>query len=186
MSYYIFPSYDALGSASNFSSEPCPEGIVAVAGNTLRSDFHCTTLRSSFLFLCCFWLYVLLSDIFVGTCAFMGNCRIFFLERLGEIFNQTVVPLLCTPRRIVVHPEVSLLGIIESEHRPMVKGEYPAEMEVDEGEGSSSTVCQDISAVKASPGTWASYVRILNPANVCGSLRFCMSPVSGQSGCMNA
>lgn len=119
-------SYDALGSASNFSSEPCPEGIVAVAGNTLR---------------------------------------IFFLERLGEIFNQTVVPLLCTPRRIVVHPEVSLLGIIESEHRPMVKGEYPAEMEVDEGEGSSSTVCQDISAVKASPGTWASYVRILNPAN---------------------
>eukprot|EP01041_Mallomonas_annulata_P001015 gene1015-1991_t len=29
-------SYDSLEYASNFSSEPCPEGVVAIAGNTLR------------------------------------------------------------------------------------------------------------------------------------------------------
>ena len=29
-------SYETLEFASNFASEPCPEGIVAIAGNTLR------------------------------------------------------------------------------------------------------------------------------------------------------
>jgi splicing factor 3B subunit 3 len=29
-------SYEMLENASSFSSEKCPEGIVAIAGNTLR------------------------------------------------------------------------------------------------------------------------------------------------------
>lgn len=47
-------SYEVLEHCSAFSSEQCPEGLVAISENTLR---------------------------------------IVTLERLGELFNQTVVPL---------------------------------------------------------------------------------------------
>ena len=35
--FHLTPlSYESLGHASGFASEQCPEGIVAIAGNTLR------------------------------------------------------------------------------------------------------------------------------------------------------
>ena len=35
--FHLTPlSYEALDSATGFSSEQCPEGVVAIAGNTLR------------------------------------------------------------------------------------------------------------------------------------------------------
>ena len=37
--FHLTPlSYDALDFASGFSSEQCPEGIVAIASNTLRYE----------------------------------------------------------------------------------------------------------------------------------------------------
>ena len=51
----------------------------------------------------------------VGT---SGNTlRIITPERLGEVFNQTVIPLRYSPRKIVVHPESHFLIIVETEHR---------------------------------------------------------------------
>lgn len=66
-----------MESASSFSSPKCPEGIVAIAGNTLR---------------------------------------IISVERLGENFTHTVVPLRYTPRKIEIHPETNFLIILEKDH----------------------------------------------------------------------
>lgn len=74
--YQMIPlSYVPLEFASTFSSEQCPEGIVAISSNTLR---------------------------------------IFTIERLGEMFNQTVIPLLHTPRKCIIHPNTNYLIIIET------------------------------------------------------------------------
>lgn len=69
-------SYDALEYCSSFSSEQCPEGMVAVTGSTLR---------------------------------------VFTVERLGQLFNQTVVPLRYTPRKLEINPGNNHLIILESD-----------------------------------------------------------------------
>lgn len=58
-------SYEMLEHASGFNSEQCADGIVAVAGNTLR---------------------------------------IIMIERLGQVFNETVLPLKYTPRASAAIP----------------------------------------------------------------------------------
>eukprot|EP01047_Picozoa_sp_COSAG01_P019033 COSAG01_NODE_1046_length_11949_cov_4.662700_2_plen_984_part_00 len=70
-------SYQSLEYAAGFNSEQCPDGIVAVCGNTLR---------------------------------------IITIERLGQVFNEQVLPLKYTPRKSCVIPGTSLLIIIESDH----------------------------------------------------------------------
>ena len=62
-------SYEQLEYASSFASEQCPEGFVAISGNTLR---------------------------------------ILACERLGELFNHTVMNLSYTPRRFVPLPPAVL------------------------------------------------------------------------------
>ena len=70
-------SYENLEAASSFSSPKCPEGIVAIAGNTLR---------------------------------------IISVDKLGDNFNHTVMPLRYTPRKIEVHHETNYLVILEKDH----------------------------------------------------------------------
>ena len=43
--------------------------------------------------------------------------KIIALDELGEMFNQQVVPLRYTPRKMVINPENNNLIIIESSHR---------------------------------------------------------------------
>lgn len=51
-----------------------------------------------------------------GVVAVAGNAlRVFTIERLGETFNETVVPLRYTPRKFVVQLKRKLLVIIESD-----------------------------------------------------------------------
>ena len=46
--FHLTPlSYESLEHASGFASEQCPEGIVAIAGNTLRSVVIETYLPTS-------------------------------------------------------------------------------------------------------------------------------------------
>jgi len=66
-------SYEHLDQANSFSSSKCPEGLVAIAGSTLR---------------------------------------IITVERLGESFTQTVLPLLYTPIKIQVHPQTNFLVVL--------------------------------------------------------------------------
>lgn len=51
-----------------------------------------------------------------GVVAVAGDAlRIFTIERLGETFNETVLPLRYTPRKFVMQPKRKLLVIIESD-----------------------------------------------------------------------
>ncbi|KAF2295938.1 hypothetical protein GH714_035239 [Hevea brasiliensis] len=58
-----------------------------------------------------------------GVVAVAGDAlRIFTIERLGETFNETAIPLRYTPRKFVLQPKKKLLVIIESD-----QGAYTAE-----------------------------------------------------------
>ncbi|XP_041003528.1 spliceosome-associated protein 130 A-like [Juglans microcarpa x Juglans regia] len=58
-----------------------------------------------------------------GVVAVAGDAlRVFTIERLGETFNETVIPLRYTPRKFVLQPKRKLLVIIESD-----QGAFPAE-----------------------------------------------------------
>ncbi|KAM7270665.1 hypothetical protein ACFE04_029879 [Oxalis oulophora] len=51
-----------------------------------------------------------------GVVSVAGNAlRIFTIERLGETFNQAVIPLRYTPRKFVIQPKKKLMVIIESD-----------------------------------------------------------------------
>uniref|UniRef100_A0A7I4DMV7 Cleavage/polyadenylation specificity factor A subunit N-terminal domain-containing protein n=1 Tax=Physcomitrium patens TaxID=3218 RepID=A0A7I4DMV7_PHYPA len=51
-----------------------------------------------------------------GVVAVAGDAlRVFTIERLGETFNQTVVPLRYTPRKFILHPKQKTLIILESD-----------------------------------------------------------------------
>jgi splicing factor 3B subunit 3 len=51
-----------------------------------------------------------------GVVAVAGDAlRIFSIERLGETFNQMVVPLRYTPRKFILHPKQKSLIILESD-----------------------------------------------------------------------
>ncbi|KAF9598013.1 hypothetical protein IFM89_023585 [Coptis chinensis] len=51
-----------------------------------------------------------------GVVSVAGDAlRVFTIERLGETFNETVIPLRYTPRKFVLHPKRKLLIVIESD-----------------------------------------------------------------------
>lgn len=114
--YNMVPlSYQTLEYGANFTSEACPEGIVAIAQNTLR---------------------------------------IFSIERLGETFNQTEIPLRYTPRRFIVHPTTNNLIILETDHDAVPQVEKTEEnAQVDE---------KELGAPRGGLGKWASCVRIFD------------------------
>ncbi|KAM0011772.1 putative WD40/YVTN repeat-like-containing domain superfamily [Helianthus debilis subsp. tardiflorus] len=59
-----------------------------------------------------------------GVVAVAGDAlRVFTIERLGETFNETAIPLRYTPRKFVFHPKKKLLVTIESD-----QGAFPAEL----------------------------------------------------------
>jgi splicing factor 3B subunit 3 len=150
-------SYDPLEFASSFASEQCPEGFVAISGNTLR----------------------------IISC-----------ERLGELFNQTVMPLSYTPRRFVPLPPATLptaghgagdpimLAVLEADHNAYneeTKREIRAALKKikltrtvdddmddvkDENEEEEDLPEAQVGTFKAGEGKWGSCVRIVNPANL--------------------
>ena len=148
-------SYEALEHAADFTSDQCPEGVVAVAGSTLR---------------------------------------IVSVERLGDAFNQTSCKLRYTPRQLTVHPDRGIVAIVEADQSSVpyderagpegvagekkVKEESAAKMEGVEGGGVEDydddddddefamTPAEQFGAPKAPPGSWASCLRIVHPADV--------------------
>ncbi|KAJ8615274.1 hypothetical protein MRB53_034646 [Persea americana] len=62
-----------------------------------------------------------------GVVAVAGSAlRVFTIERLGETFNETVIPLRYTPRKFVLHPKRKLLVIIESDQGAFTADEREA------------------------------------------------------------
>ena len=134
-------SYECMEYASNFASELCPEGIVAVTGNTLR---------------------------------------ILAVDNLGSMFNQVVIPLRYTPRKMCRMPGTRALVIIESDHNEYneaikaqiaansgidpnkQQGDKEDDMEVDDQE---PTYVPLRGPIPRTDGIWASCIRILEPAS---------------------
>jgi len=125
-------SYHQLEYGSCFKSELCPEGIVAISGNTLR---------------------------------------IITLEKLGEMFEQTVYPLRYTPRQMLVNPITHSLIICEADHNA-----YPLEeknaiqkhiqdalADLDKGDDAQPLDEAFIGVPKAQSGKWGSCIRIMDP-----------------------
>jgi len=119
---------DPVDYASNFSSEQCLEGIVAISENSLR---------------------------------------IFSVERLGENFNQTVVPLRYTPRKMVIHPDTNNIIIIESDQNSYSKREKDnIKKEIAEKSNDEEYLKlkeDQIGVPYAGEGRWASCIRMLEP-----------------------
>ncbi|KAJ3220522.1 Splicing factor 3B subunit 3, partial [Clydaea vesicula] len=119
-------SYEALEFGSSFSSENCPEGIVAVSGNVLR---------------------------------------ILQVEKLGNVFNQGVVPLNYTPRRIALNQSAKNFVIIESDHGVICSSEKKALL----NGGDIADIVElpeDQFGLPKHPnpsGKWVSCVRLMDP-----------------------
>jgi splicing factor 3B subunit 3 len=96
-----------------------------------------------------------------------NSLRIFYFERLGEIFNQTTIPLRYTPRKMVFHPETNNIVIIESDHNSYSK----REKEMIKQEIANTT--KDLEYLKlkedqigtpyAGEGRWGSCIRMIDP-----------------------
>ncbi|KAL3683395.1 hypothetical protein R1sor_001417 [Riccia sorocarpa] len=121
-----------------------------------------------------------------GVVAVAGDAlRVFTIERLGETFNQTVMPLRYTPRKFILHPKNKTLVILESdmgalttEERDTNKKEaieasgsgengkmYMDEQENGEGEEEKEDPLPDpqYGFPKAPSSKWASCIRVLDP-----------------------
>jgi len=170
-------SYVPLDHASSFSSESCPEGIVAVAQNTLR--FVLVLIHSLSLSLSL--------SLYVANCELtLYTCSIFAPDKYGDPFNQQEVPLRYTPRRSVVHPQSNFLITIQSDHKsvaiekrpsyrssssssssmdvedkkPNAEGDEQQQEEEEEGDWERE---QRLVPIKPANGTWASCLQVFDP-----------------------
>ncbi|KAH7652511.1 splicing factor 3B subunit 3 protein [Dioscorea alata] len=125
-----------------------------------------------------------------GVVAVAGDAlRVFTIERLGETFNETAIPLRYTPRKFVLQPKRKLLVIVESDHGAFTAEEREAarkecleaagmgengnpnnvdQMENgggggDEEENEDTLSDEQYGYPKAESNKWASCIRILDP-----------------------
>ncbi|EGG17647.1 CPSF domain-containing protein [Cavenderia fasciculata] len=80
-----------------------------------------------------------------------NNLKIFSIEKLGDLFNQVQIPLSCTPKRFVVHPQTNYIVSIETEHN------FSTQFEPE--------LAQDLEMPRAGKGKWKSVIRILDPVS---------------------
>ncbi|KAF9585053.1 Splicing factor 3B subunit 3 [Lunasporangiospora selenospora] len=122
-------SYEALEYAASFTSEQCPEGVVAISGNALK---------------------------------------IFTIEKFGQVFNETAIPLKYTPRHFIVNPIHKTIAVIETEHSTYSAQEKKRALD---GLGlEDATEHEELDPVifgntRSMPGKWASLIRVLSPLN---------------------
>ncbi|KAI8824396.1 CPSF A subunit region-domain-containing protein [Fimicolochytrium jonesii] len=99
-----------------------------------------------------------------------NNLHIITVEKLGNVFNHSVLPLKYTPRRFVLHQPSNNFAIIESEHNTWCPSEKTKKLEekansMDEGDG---LVLEELppdqfGLPRAEPGKWTSCIRVVNP-----------------------
>ncbi|KAF9623834.1 hypothetical protein IFM89_005419 [Coptis chinensis] len=121
-----------------------------------------------------------------GVVAVTGDAlRIFTIEQLGETFNETMIPLRYTPRKLVHHPNGKQLIVIESEQGAFSAEERKAArkdclkavgMEVNgnhnaqkvENSNDDEEICGSLSDEqygypKAESQNWVSCIRVIEP-----------------------
>ncbi|KAF9116628.1 Splicing factor 3B subunit 3 [Mortierella sp. AM989] len=101
-----------------------------------------------------------------GIVAIAGNeLKIFTIEKFGQVFNETTIPLTYTPRRFVVNPVHKSIAIIETDHQTCSASEKKKKLE-EFGEQEDEELDPVVFGhPRSGPGKWASLIRILNPAN---------------------
>ena len=95
-----------------------------------------------------------------------GMLRFLTVERLGEAFNQTQVPLRYTPRRMVVPPGGKVLAICECDKQAVPLGareDLPAGKGPEEGEETRAREGMH-GAPRGEAAQWAGCVRLVDPA----------------------
>ncbi|CAN4090131.1 unnamed protein product [Withania somnifera] len=118
-----------------------------------------------------------------GVVAVAGDAlRVFTIERLGETFNETAIPLRYTPRRFVLQPKRKMVIMIESdqgaytaEEREAAKkecfeaagnGENGNAEQMENGEdedGNDPLSDEQYGYPKSESGRWISCIRVLDP-----------------------
>ena len=113
----------------------------------------------------------------------MNTLRILALEKLGAVFNQEIKPLKYTPRKFAINFENNLLYLIETDHlsytdetKQQRKQELAEQMIRDADTDEKKLAIemanafiqtklpeQTFGAPKATPGMWASTIRIMDP-----------------------
>uniref|UniRef100_A0A803M5Z5 Splicing factor 3B subunit 3 n=1 Tax=Chenopodium quinoa TaxID=63459 RepID=A0A803M5Z5_CHEQI len=107
------------------------------------------------------------------------SLKVFTVERLGETFSQTIIPLRYTPRKFVLHPKQNLLVIIESDQRALTAEEREAarkecfrtgmddngnvEMENAHEDDDSQVSDEQYGYPKLEKAKWVSCIRVLDP-----------------------
>lgn len=94
--------------------------------------------------------------------------RILTIEKLGEIFNQTIVPLRYSPRKLLINPANRTLITIESDHRvygETAKNAFKAELAKENPEIAELNE-QQVGVPKLHAGAWGSCVRIIEPVKL--------------------
>ncbi|KAG0214840.1 CPSF A subunit region-domain-containing protein [Mortierella sp. GBAus27b] len=102
-----------------------------------------------------------------GVVAIAGNeLKIFTIEKFGQVFNETAVPLTYTPRRFVVNPVHKSIAIIETDHQTyssLAKKKKLGELGFKDDDDEDELDPTVFGHTRAEPGKWASLIRILNP-----------------------
>jgi len=108
-----------------------------------------------------------------GIVAISDNTlRIITLEKLGEVFNQTIYPLRYTPRQMLVNPITQSLIICEADHNAYPLAEKEAiQQHIQEALRDLITTKKEkpslddsfIGVPKAQIGKWGSCIRIIDP-----------------------
>ncbi|KAH7296253.1 hypothetical protein KP509_26G015800 [Ceratopteris richardii] len=110
-----------------------------------------------------------------GVVSVAGDAlRVFTIERLGETFNQTIVPLRYTPRKFILHPNKKNLIILESDKAAFTAEEREAnkaecveafEMRAENEDERQEDLLPDeqYGYPKAESKRWVSCIRVLDP-----------------------
>jgi splicing factor 3B subunit 3 len=96
-----------------------------------------------------------------------NNLMIFTVERLGDIFSQSIIPLRYTPRKIAINPDNNNIVIIESDHNVISKAEkdeYKKQIANQTNDDDYIKLDESIIGVPyIGDGKWGSCIRMLDP-----------------------
>jgi len=114
------------------------------------------------------------------VCIASNTLRILTTDRLGELFNQQIIPVRYTPRKWAIHPQTNYMITIETDNNALTLKEEEKALEelMQEGDSAPPQVHPDFCNFKgvpnedmprsifgisrAGPGKWASCIRVLN------------------------
>ncbi len=111
-----------------------------------------------------------------------NTLRIVTVDRLGDMFNQTAIPLLHTPRKFILHPTTNQLIVIETDHnassskdkviRQMEAGTLVDSIKIEHDNDNNNNNTPNptdsnqeenvLAEIKPGRGKWASCIRLLD------------------------